>query len=289
MTHFTRRTRTRSLSLLALLTAALTPCAAPASADPAAPFLGVWNYDQPDRSTMTNIATLDLGGFPATFPQIGTVVFSHGDNGEILGHTDQGCTWRFRVEGTALELATPDQHCFNHIIDSEYNIDRWRVDTDGDQERETMHANSYQGGSTFSFELAAGRRTRAAAGHRADTVRAFTGSWRFDPVDPARLINLAQVSGASPVTVPTPIGGTIDFRPGPGDTMIARTTDGCDWTFETHGNTAELAPETQSCGGNTRTFWSAAADGQRQTTIMAGVAPDGSRFSLTTGELTRVS
>jgi hypothetical protein len=282
MTH-----STRTLPVLALLAAAVLATPGPASADPAAPYLGVWNYDQPDRTTMTNIATLDLGGFPAAFPQIGTVVFSPGDNGEILGHTDQGCTWRFRVDGAALELAATDQHCFNHIIDSEYNIDRWRVELDGDHEREILHANSYQAGSTFSFELADGRRTRATAGSRADTVRAFTGDWRFDPVDPAHLINLSQVTGPTPVPVPTPVTGTIAFRPGPGDTLVARTTDGCDWTFDAHGNTAELAPATQSCGGTTRTFWSAAADGRHQTTITAGTAPDGSHFSLTTGELTR--
>ncbi|MQY30085.1 hypothetical protein [Nocardia aurantia] len=287
MTHTTQIRSIVRLAVAAVALALAAPGAATADPDPAAPYLGVWNYDQPDRATMTDIATLDLGGFPATFPQIGTVVFSHGDNGEILGHTDQGCTWRFRIDGAAMELATTDQHCFNHIIDSEYNIDRWRVETDGDHERETMHANSYQGGATFSFELADGRRTRAAAGRRDDTVRAFAGTWLFDPVDAPRLINLAQVTGATPVTVPTPVTGTLEFRPGPGDTLVARTPDGCDWTFDAHGNTAELDPPTQSCGGVTRTFWSAAADGHRQNTITAGVAADGSHFSLTTGELTR--
>ncbi|MCX4098880.1 hypothetical protein [Nocardia sp. alder85J] len=286
----TNSTRIRWMSLPALLVAALTALTtgpAAADTDPAAPFLGVWNYDQPDRTTMTNIATMDIAGFPPTFPQIGTVVFSHGDNGEILGHTDQGCTWRFRIDGAAMELAATDQICFNHIIGSEYNIDRWRVETDGDHERETLHANSYQGGATFSFDLADGRRTRADAGRRADTVRAFTGTWQFDPADPATLINLALVTGAVPVPVPTPVTGSVEYRPGPGDTIVARTADGCDWTLDTHGNTAELAPGTPSCGGVTRTFWSVAADGDRQTTIMAGVRADGSHFSLTTGELTR--
>ncbi|MBU3060700.1 hypothetical protein KO481_04080 [Nocardia sp. NEAU-G5] len=260
---------------------------ATAAPDDAAPYLGTWNYDQPDAATMTDVATMNLLGYTAQFPQIGTVTFSRGANGEVLGHTDQGCTWRFRVEPGALELASADQHCFNRIINSEYNIDRWRVQIDGNREREVLHANSYLAGQTFSFGLAEGRRTRAGITDRAETVRNFAGTWRFDPPDPARLVNLGTVAGAVPVPVPTAFSGTLNYRAGNGNTIVARTDDGCDWTLAADGNTAELSPPTQTCHGVARDFWSVAADGQRQTTIMEGTNPDGSRFLLTNGELSR--
>jgi hypothetical protein len=228
---------------------------------------------------------MNLFGFTAQFPQIGTVVFSRGANGEVLGHTDQGCTWRFRVEPGALELASTDQHCFNRIIDSDYNIDRWRVEIDGDREREVLHANSHLAGQTFSFGLADGRRTRAGITGRAATVRNFAGAWQFDPPDPARLVNVGTITGEVPV--PTVFTGTVDYRAGVGNTIVARTGDGCDWTLAADGNTAELSPATQTCGGVTRTFWSIASDGHRQTVITQGVGADGSRILVTSGALTR--
>lgn len=258
---------------------------ATAAPDAAAPYLGTWNYDQPDAVTMTDVATMNLFGYTAQFPQIGTVTFGRSADGLILGHTDQGCTWKFRAEPGALELASPDQHCFNRIINSEYNIDRWRVQIDGNREREVLHANSYLAGQTFSFGLANGRRTRAGSTDRAETARNFAGTWRFDPPDPARLVNLGTVAGAVPV--PTAFTGTLNYRAGKADTIIARTADGCDWTLAADGNTAELSPSTQTCGGVTRDFWSVAADGHQQTTIMEGTNPDGTRFLLTSGELTR--
>ncbi|WP_147471639.1 hypothetical protein [Nocardia stercoris] len=280
--------------MLALVAAGLgiTPATgAAAPADDTARYLGTWNYDLPAGATGT--ADLSIGPIMLHFPQIGTVTFSPGADGVILGHTDQGCTWRFRNVGDALELASTDQYCFNSYIGSGYNIDRWRVQVDRDTERETLHANSYQLGVTLPFQLTDARRTRAAAATRAETLQNFSGSWQFDPAASGftnrEQVNVATLAPGVGLPVPIPASSTVDYRPGEGDSIVARTDDGCEWVLEAHGSTAELAGGAQTCatptGPLTRSLWAIASDGLRQVTIMAGTRQDGDAFLLTDGAL----
>jgi hypothetical protein len=102
---------------VALIAAAVPVGIAEASPPPGAsaqPYLGTWNYDQPDPATMRNIAVLscppDGDGcasspfpLPLHIPQIGNIVFSAAANGMVVGQTDQGCTWRFAVTTGSLE------------------------------------------------------------------------------------------------------------------------------------------------------------------------------------------
>ncbi|MBB5914280.1 hypothetical protein BJY24_003147 [Nocardia transvalensis] len=288
MTYPTFRQRAVLAAVTALgLIGLSAPSAVAAPDDPVAPYLGTWNYDRPDPATMTDMATLDLPGYTATFPQIGTVDFRRGENGEVIGYTDQGCTWRFRVEADALEMTSTDQYCFNRNIGAGYNVDRWRIRIDGDHEWESLHANSYLVGASFSFDLVDGRRTRASAADRDETLRRFAGSWRLDPPDPTHMVGIANVNNALGLALPVPVSGGVEYRAATGDTIIARTDDGCEWTLEAHGNTAELSPETQTCHGMRRNLWAVASDGTQQTTAMAGIDAGGSPFYLSNGSLHR--
>ncbi|MFE9328606.1 hypothetical protein ACIHDR_47440 [Nocardia sp. NPDC052278] len=250
-------------------------------------YLGTWNYDQPDHLTKTNIATIDLFGYQPDIPQIGTVTFTRGADGEILGHTDQGCTWHFRDVGDALELTSTTQYCFNHVIRSGYNIYRWRVTVHDGFEQETLRANSYLGPLTVAFGLEDGRRTNAASGTRAETAERFSGTWAFDQAPFPT--NTATNEYFVPVLfTPGPMSGPVTFTPSADGTVAAHTADGCTWTFDAHGNTAELSPSTQTCGADTLTFWSIADDGGRQTTILSGTEHD-VPFMVTVGSLTKTN
>jgi hypothetical protein len=132
-------------------------------------YLGTWNYDMPDWVTMTNIATISCpptciapdrhrGAAPLlVVPQIGYVIFSQTPDGAIVGHTDQGCTWRFEPRPGSLELTPPSQYCFNHIIGSGYTITRWSVTVSGRHERETIVAVSHLPSGDYEFRLGDGR------------------------------------------------------------------------------------------------------------------------------------
>ena len=280
----TRWTAIAALSIAVACGPAATPALAQhAAASAADQYLGTWNYDQPDAASMTNIATMDLFGYRPDIPQIGTVTFSRAADGEVLGHTDQGCTWHFTPVPGALEMTSTNQYCFNHVIGSGYNIDRWRVTVHDGVEHETLHANSYLAGATFSFELNDGRRTNAAAGTQADTARRFSGTWTYD--HGGFPTNVATNSLFVPVMLtPTPMTGPVTFATN-GGTVTARTAEGCDWTFQARGNTAELTPAVQHCGATTLTFWSIASDAGHQTDIVAGT-DHGTPFMVTSGALT---
>ncbi|WP_157110860.1 hypothetical protein [Nocardia anaemiae] len=288
------RSSSRLTVIAALALAGLVTAPVPAGADSTASsettgfvekYLGTWNYDQPDHVTRTNIATMDLFGYRPDIPQIGTITFTRGADGEVLGHTDQGCTWHFRPAGDALEMTSTTQYCFNNVIGSGYNIDRWRVTVDHGVERETLHANSYLGPGTFGFDLVDGRRTNAAAGTQADTAWRFSGTWTFDRAPFP--INAATNSYFIPLPfTPAVMSGPVTFTPAADSTVTAHTADGCDWTFDAHGNTAELSPATQTCGATTLTFWSIANDVGHQTAVLAG-QDHSTPFMMTSGSLTR--
>ncbi len=148
------RSSSRLTVIAALALACLATAPGPSGADPTVStettasvekYLGTWNYDQPDHVTRANIASMDLYVYRPDIPQIGTITFTRGAGDEVIGHTDQGCTWHFRPAGDALEMSSTTQYCFNHVIGSGYNIDRWRVIVEDGVERETLHANSYLG------------------------------------------------------------------------------------------------------------------------------------------------
>ncbi|WP_061293021.1 hypothetical protein [Herbidospora cretacea] len=263
-------------ALIATVLALGTPTAHP----PVHQYLGTWNYDQPDRASMRNVAV--IGSVPPIHvPQIGDIVFTRSATG-VTGRTDQGCTWTFAVRRASLELDPPSQNCFNRVIGSSYTITRWSVTVAGNRERETIEAVSHQPTGDYAFRLEEGSRTRAAKG---PTVR-FAGSWRYDPADPATRVNILTTRYPDRMTQ-TPRQGVVTFAKGPGNVLTARTEDGCAWRLTARGNTARLDPAEQTCQGTRLTFWTVAGDGERQASILAGTAADGGNFLLSVGSLTR--
>ncbi|WP_062437310.1 hypothetical protein [Herbidospora daliensis] len=263
----------------ALTPPALVLSTALAFGPPAHDYLGTWNYDQPDRATMRNVAVVGATP-PIHVPQIGDIVFTR-TGARITGRTDQGCTWTFAVRPASLELDPPTQNCFNRVIGSAYTITKWSVTVAGRHLRESIEAVSHQPGGDYAFRLDDGRRTRATAGPGAR----FAGSWRYDPADPAARVNVVTTRYDDRVTQ-TPRQGEVAFS-GRGRVLTARTGDGCAWRLTARGNTAKLDPAGQTCGGTTLSFWTVASDGHRQASVQAGTGPDGGAFLLSVGALTR--
>jgi hypothetical protein len=301
LAFFRRPVPARVLALTAVLamclagwtTIALTsPPARAASQAPAGlkPDLGTWNYDQPSTETMTNIAVASCpAGTPScasvppiSLPQIGYVVFSAGPGGSVLGHTDQGCTWRFTPVPGGLELSRgAAQSCFNHVIGSSYTMTRWSVRFSGRHETEYITAVSHLSYGNFDFVLKNGKRTRAQSGPAA--VRRFTGYWQYTTADPETGLNIKTTVYPAPVgQVRSPLTGPVTFTPRRGDLISARTADGCTWTLAVAGNTAELRPAKQACtrDGATKTmsFWSIASNGSQQVSVIAGTDPKGGSY-----------
>ncbi|MEV6153030.1 hypothetical protein AB0L53_22040 [Nonomuraea sp. NPDC052129] len=141
----TRAAKSAALLLLSLVAltalglAAPRPAMAQAGDSGGHEYLGTWNYDQPDRESMRNVAVIrcpeqGLNCSPSPeiqVPQIGTIAFTKAAGGRIVGRTDQGCTWTFAVRATSLELDSPAQYCFNHVIGSAYTITKWSVTVSG--------------------------------------------------------------------------------------------------------------------------------------------------------------
>jgi hypothetical protein len=299
--------------LAAIVVSVLASWAAASSAQPAradaAPVtgaaiahdLGMWNYDQPDRQNMTNIAVItcpageaSCGGTPPiVIPQIGYVVFSAGLGGTVIGHTDQGCMWRFAAHHGGLELSPAPQYCFNHVIGSGYTITRWSVTFSGRHETEFITAISHLPYGDFDFTLQDGRRTKAGNGPGA--AHRFAGDWRYDPANPQTGVNFQTIQYAEPdgqvKVVQSAVTGQIAVTDGLGPLITARTGDGCRWTLVARGNTAELWPAHQTCrlghATETLSFWSIASNGTHQISIMAGINRDGGSFLLVNGSLTR--
>jgi hypothetical protein len=278
--------------------------AQPAQATPAVAahgYLGVWNYDQPDFATMTNIAvvscpavTASCAGTPELeLPQIGYVVFAAGPHGTVTGRTDQGCTWRFARHRGGLELSPAVQYCFNHVVGSGYTITRWSVTFSGNQESETLIATSHLPNGNYDFVLKNGRRTRAA--NQPGTARDFTGTWRYDRANPHTGLNIQTISYPEPdghvKIVYAALTGPVTFTAGHRGLITARTPNGCRWTLLTSSNTAELYPARQTCyahgSATTLTFWAIAGTRTQQVSILAGTGPRDSSFLVADGGLTR--
>jgi hypothetical protein len=261
----------------------------------------MWNYDLPDQQISTNIAVIACsagntscaGKPPIKIPQIGYVIFSAGPDGSVIGHTDQGCTWRFAAHPGGLELSPAPQYCFNHVIGSGYTITSWPVTFSGQHEMETVTAISHLPNGDYDFVLQNGRRTKA--GNQPGSAHRFTGGWNYDPADPQTGVNFETTQYTEPDgqvnVVHTALTGQVTFTTGHNHLITAQTGDGCRWTLSTAGNTAELQPASQTCqlGNSTEalSFWSIAGNGKHQVSVMAGTDPQGGTFLLTNGSLTR--
>jgi hypothetical protein len=248
-------------------------------------FLGVWNYQTPDPATGLNIATVGGHGFTEDFPQIGWVDFTRGRDGQVTGRTDQGCTWQFALKAAELQLAYPGQQCFNKVIGSRYQMNRWTVSVHGNTEREYIQATSFLPSGNYTFTLADGGRTRATQDATAD----FAGHWAFSPANPKTGVNMETVVSSTGKAAERPVGGEVSITR-TGEIIHARTANGCVWKLDADGNTAELAG-TQTChlaGGSAQTysFWSMAVGGGHVYAAMSGSTNAG-EFSLATGLLAR--
>jgi hypothetical protein len=259
-----------------------------AQADTSA-FLGVWNYRTPVPATGLNIAVVSGHGFTEDFPQVGWVDFTRGRDGQVTGRTDQGCTWQFDLRSGKLQLAYPGQKCFNKVIGSEYQMNRWTVSVAGNTEQEYIQATSFLPSGDYSFTLARGGRTRANQG----VTAGFAGRWTFNPANPRTGVNMETVISSSGKASEQPVSGSVSFTR-KGGVILARTSNGCVWKLNVDGNTAELAA-TQTChladnSSQTYTFWSMAVGGNHEYAAISGSTDTrGTRsaFSLATAQLTR--
>jgi hypothetical protein len=268
-------------------------------------YLGTWNYDQPDPATMRNIAVLSCppGGegcasgllpLPLHIPQIGNIVFSAAANGMVVGRTDQGCTWTFRVATDSLELSEA-QSCLNRTVGSAYTLTRWSVTVVGNHERETIVGISHQPTGDLVTTMHDGARTRVTGVGGFPAMARFLGAWTYDPASRQTLVNMVvtvPIGGGDPVL--SPVQGGVWVTSERYGVIVAHTDDGCRWTLAVQGNTAELDPPTQTCqlasGTVTLFFWSAASGSEHQNSVMAGVKDLSGRvsnFYLYIGALTK--
>ena len=256
-----------------------------------AKFIGRWNYRTPQPTTGLNIATVSGSGFSASFPQIGWVDFTRGRGGEVTGRTDQGCTWRFALKSGRLQLASPGQTCFNKVIGSKYQMNRWTVSVTGDREQEYIQATSFLPSGTYDFTLAHGARTKVS---KNTSTSGYAGDWTFNAPNEATGVNIETLVDSSGHESRRPVSGKLAITRTAPNRISVRTANGCHWNLTAAGNTAELA-RPQTChlrGGATQTyaFWAMAVGGRRQYLVISGAnvaAGKRTEFSLTTGLLTR--
>jgi hypothetical protein len=140
-----------------------------------------------------------------------------------------------------------------------------------------------------------GKRTKASIESTVSTFGNFDGTWTFDPADPKTQVNIVnlehmEANGTYAVRQAQQTG-SVRFSSGLGDTIRAHTDNGCTWTLESHGNTAELMPAAQSCttsAGTTKlTFFAVASNGQHQIAIMAGINAQGDMFQMIISSLSK--
>jgi hypothetical protein len=266
-------------------------------------YLGYWNYDQPNLTTLNNVAVLACPGgggqcdpllpLPLKVPQVGWVLFSPGPNGTVNGHTDQGCTWNFKVTPTDLELSSTTQACFNPSIGSSSNLTQWSVTVAGNKEHEKIVATNYQpNGVNLTGTMTAGSRTRVDGSDGAKFISRFLGKFTYDPADSSTLANIVSTSNGTIY----PEQGTVQFTRKDRTTILARTPDGCDWTMAVRGDTAELDPSTQTChlpsGETSLHYWAIVTDdGEHMNAFSAGSTTLNGQQPVSTylfiGELTR--
>ncbi len=295
MFQSTRRRALLALPVLAATAIVTVPGPAQAHAKPAQPtggiakYLGKWNYDQPDRTTMTNIAVIRPGTMEA--PQVGDIVFTARDHDTVVGRTDVGCTWTFKAGPAGLHLNPATQTCHNPTSNAWYTISTWTVTVNGDHEKETIKAVSPNPAGNYDWQLDRGARTKAKEYDPRSAAR-FPGTWRYDAADPATRANIRVTrstgSDGKPVVTQTPEQGLLTITGEYDNRITARTADGCTWTLLTRGNTAHLDPAVQTCVTSatavvTLRYWSIASDGRRLATIIAGTDANDGEFYLNAG------
>jgi hypothetical protein len=256
-------------------------------------YLGKWNYDQPDRASMTNIIVLNLPSGRLLVPQVGDIVFTSQAPGRVVGRTDVGCTWTFSATPDSLKLDPPDQLCRNPTLNLSYTITKWTVTVAGRHERETIIATSHQPGGDVDGALERGMRTKVKEYDPAAAAK-FAGTWAYDQADPDARVNIRLTRGTGPdgepTTVASPERGLVTIARDYENRITARTDDGCAWTLLARGNTAKLDPPTQTCRVSASAFvtlgyWTITTDGSGQATMMAGTDEHGADFTLTVGSL----
>jgi hypothetical protein len=268
------------------------PVAAPRSAG-IAKFLGVWNYRTPEPATGLDMAVVSGSGFSRDFPQVGWIDFTRGKDGQVTGTTDQGCTWQFALEAGELQLASAGQQCFNEVIGSKYQMNRWTVSVTGRREQEYIQATSFLPGGDYNFTLARGARTKVFPSSR-DVAQRYAGGWTFNRANPKTGVNYETVVSPSGQASQQPVTGSVHITSTGPHSILAQTANGCEWKLAVIGNAAELAGA-QTCqlpGGTSQTydFWAMAVGPHREYAVMSGSNVAGgsqSEFSLATGLLTR--
>ncbi len=244
------------------------------SPDATAPFVGTWNYDQPDRSPGKNIGKVvcPSPGPTIVVPQIGSIVISKTGESTIQGKTDQGCTWTFAVQDESAVASPPQQSCFNHVIGSSYTLD-WSFSVNGQQETEVITGTSHLPTGDCAFELKSASRTRVDPATTVDATAAFVGTWSYDAPDPMTGVNVARVICGSQVNY-APVLGTLTITKTADRHIQAKSDKGCTWSFSVEGNTAELSPATQSCdeAQTTMSFWAMTSDGHQAAEFASGLS-----------------
>jgi hypothetical protein len=260
-------------------------------------YLGKWNYDMPDRATMTNIAVVNVPGVPGGFqvPQIGDMVFTAAGRDRVVGRTDVGCTWTFKVTPGSLELDPAAQLCHNPTFDVSYTITKWTVTVADNHEKETVLARSHHPEGDYDFVLDNGARTRVREFDPPAAAK-FTGTWVYDPADPKTQINIrtTQYPGpnGTPTVVSAPERGSVVITREYDNRITTRTDEGCTWSLLARGNTATLDPAVQTCqlassATITFRFWTITTDGTHQDSILVGTDDRGGSFNLSGGSLSR--
>lgn len=266
-------------------------------------YLGRWNYDQPDQESMRNIAVISCpatkpgcpdGGFEVQVPNIGDIVFTKAAHGRVVGRTDQGCTWKFKVHSDTMELDPAAQTCLNQYSGLTYTITRWSVTVSGRHESEIIEARSHRPTVDYDFMLANGQRTRAPD-KSGPGMHRFVGAWEYDAANPQSRVNIRVSRYPGPdgteQVVESPQRGIVTFTRRRDHKVTARTDDGCAWTLAVRGNTAMLDPAIQTCTLSHSTvtlkFWSIASDGTNQTSFMTGIDQRSGSFVLGIGSLSK--
>ncbi|UFS96586.1 hypothetical protein [Nocardia huaxiensis] len=261
------------LTAATLAAAACSSTGTEPSQNAAEAYLGKWNYDQPDAASMTNMAVLQLPSGPVQAPQIGDITYtldaSDASRTHLIGRTDVGCTWRFRVDPDALRLDPATQLCNNPTSHVSYTITAWTTTVSGNHMTEVFTAKSHRADRDLDFALETGARTRTSE-NDTDGAAAFVGTWHYEP------------PGQGELTI------TADY----GNRLTARTGNGCSWTLLVRGNTAKLDPPVQTCPRpgdttETRTAWTIAATGTRGSTIVVGVDEAGGALTPGAGSLAK--
>jgi hypothetical protein len=160
--------------------------------------------------------------------------------------------------------------CFNASIGQYYSIQQWSVQVDGNVEYEQIISRGVQPNgeildTTMNFNTKGKPSRHKVTGDGNDLMaNRFVGSFTYDPFSFQTMVNITVTDKGSV----SPEVGVVRIDRVGGNRIVAHTSDGCSWTPDVQGNTAELLdPGTQSCriGSNTLSlrYWAIATDDGR--------------------------